>query len=514
MGFSFLIYRAVTAILGGHYEELTHPSFLMHLVGASSLAVLWLVCRTGTRSVATVRAVETFAIFGAVIGYSLMSSSIPAWQMPHYISLLALEALFVARAIYVPSSALRSLVLTTTAGAPFLAATYVVFREVDTSNWVHVSDAVRAATGEQIARSQTVFAGLWWVVTIALSAGASKVIYGLRKSVHSARKLGQYELVEKLGEGGMGVVYRAEHAMLRRPTAVKLLRPDQSGEKSIARFEKEVRQTARLSHPNTVTIFDYGRTPDGTFYYAMELMQGGTLTDVVEVDGPQDPSRVIRVIECVAQALAEAHGIGLIHRDIKPSNIMLVRQGGELDVPKVLDFGLVKELTGGEVSVTHAGAIAGTPQYMPPEAITEPERVDGRSDIYALGAVAYYLLAGHHVFQGSNVVEVCSHHLHTEPPPFERDVPAELAAIVMRCLAKDPDDRPQSATELAALLAACGVARWTAADGARWWSQHGGAVRERLAAQALSSSGHTLDIDMASRSLDPAIAVTAPRRAL
>ena len=180
-----------------------------------------------------------------------------------------------------------------------------------------------------------------------MAAGFSQTIYGLRKAVSDIRRLGQYTLEEKLGEGGMGVVYRASHAMLRRPTAIKLLLPDRAGKEALTRFEREVRRTAMLTHPNTVTVFDYGRTTDGVFYYAMELLEGASLEEIVEVDGPQPAERVIHLLEQVAASLAEAHDAGLIHRDIKPGNILVVDRGGISDLVKVVDFGLVKDVRGG-----------------------------------------------------------------------------------------------------------------------------------------------------------------------
>jgi serine/threonine-protein kinase len=233
-----------------------------------------------------------------------------------------------------------------------------------------------------------------------------------------------------------------------------------------------------LTHPNTITIYDYGRTPDGVFYYAMELLDGSSLETVVKLDGPQPPARVARVLEMVAAGLAEAHGLGLVHRDIKPANIFLCRQGGEFDIAKVLDFGLVKVVEDGwDPGITRDGVISGTPQYLAPEALTDPDTVDARSDLYALGAVGYYLLTGEHVFTG-NVAEVCGHHLHTTPtPPSERlgrELPVELEAVIMRCLAKDPRERPASAAELRDRLATMrGVDGWRQAEARAWWEDRG-----------------------------------------
>ena len=326
---------------------------------------------------------------------------------------------------------------------------------------------------------------IWWTLVTIVCVSISRIIHNLRREIRQAMRLGQYTLDEKLGEGGMGMVYRASHAMMRRPTAVKLVPPEKAGEQILARFELEVQQTARLTHPNTIRIYDYGRTHDGVFYNAMELLDGAPLDAVVAKDGPQPLGRVLRVMGMVAGALAEAHDLGLIHRDIKPANIFLCGQGGELDVAKVLDFGLVKVLNARVDEVlTGDGVVTGTPQYVAPEALIDPETVDGRIDLYALGAVGYFMLTGEQVFTGS-IVEVLGHHLHTEPiPPSERvgrELPAEVEALIMQCLAKNPDDRPQSATEFSQRMGACrGVPQWTQTDARAWWDGRGESLKTDL----------------------------------
>ncbi|RLB49189.1 MAG: serine/threonine protein kinase, partial [Deltaproteobacteria bacterium] len=277
---------------------------------------------------------------------------------------------------------------------------------------------------------------------------------------------------------------------------IKLLKPGANSEKAIERFAREVRLTAQLTHPNTVTIYDYGRTPDDVFYYAMELLDGAHLGEVVAVSGPQPARRVVKVLREVASALTEAHGVGLIHRDIKPANIILSFQGGVPDVAKVVDFGLVKELDQeGDVGLTNGNAVTGTPQYMSPEAITAPDEVNARSDIYALGAVGYFLLTGTHVFRAATIVGVCADHLHTEPEsPSARlgaSVPADLEALILECLRKDPGDRPQSAAALELRLEGLGCAgTWSHAEAAAWWDEFRGALDERRGApEALGSEG-------------------------
>jgi serine/threonine-protein kinase len=270
--------------------------------------------------------------------------------------------------------------------------------------------------------------------------------------------------------------------MMRRPTAIKLLRPEKAIEANLKRFEREVQLTARLTHPHTITLFDYGRTPDGVFYYAMELLDGASLEKVVAVAGRLDPARVVHVLYEVAGALVEAHDVGLIHRDIKPANIILCRQGGLYDFPKVVDFGLVKDLDpGGDAALTRADVIAGTPLYIAPEAVTSPDSVSPLSDLYSLGAVGYFALTGQNVFKGRTLVEVCSHHLHTEPePPSKRlgvPLPADLEAVVLDCLQKDPARRPTGARDLRRRLEACAAfGGWTEDAARAWWEEHAAAI--------------------------------------
>ena len=319
-----------------------------------------------------------------------------------YAGLLACANTVMARAIIVPSTTQRTLVASAAAMAPLVPASLLAGSR-DLEN--------------------TIYVATWCAVSIAIATIGSRVIFGLRTEAALARRLGQYTLEEKIGAGGMGVVYRASHAMLRRPTAIKLLPPDRAGEANLVRFEREVQMTAQLSHPNTVAIYDYGRTPDGVFYYAMEYLDGINLEELVRDHGRQPPGRVVAILDQVCGALSEAHARGLVHRDIKPANIILTERGGEPDVAKVVDFGLVKPLASenATAAMSMPGVLTGTPHYMSPESMTMPEEADPRSDLYALGAVGYFLLTGQPVFEGGTVVDVLSHHLHTEPvPPSQR----------------------------------------------------------------------------------------------
>jgi predicted Ser/Thr protein kinase len=299
-----------------------------------------------------------------------------------------------------------------------------------------------------------------------------------QKAEIEAQQLGQYTLERKLGAGGMGVVYKGHHSMLRRPTAIKMLDVDKVNDASIARFEREVQITCQLNHPNTVAIYDYGRTPEGLFYYAMEYLDGINLQTLVEKYGPQSEGRVIHILSQVCGSLFEAHSLGLVHRDIKPANIMLNRRGGETDVVKVLDFGLVKALDEEkQAGATAANSLTGTPLYMAPEAIQTPHAVDGRSDLYAVGAVGYYLLTGRAVFDATSIVELCKQHIEIVPvAPSQRlgkPVSAELEHALLACLEKSRNKGPATARDLAQLLARCPSAKsWPLDEAEAWWGRH------------------------------------------
>ncbi|HET6880518.1 MAG TPA: serine/threonine protein kinase [Pirellulales bacterium] len=316
----------------------------------------------------------------------------------------------------------------------------------------------------------------------AFSIVVARLQHAMRQAALATKTLGQYQLEEQIGAGGMGVVYRGRHALLRRATAIKLLNVDKTTPDTIRRFEREVQITSQLNHPNTIAIYDYGHTPEGVFYYAMELLEGIDLEQLVQRYGPLPEGRVIFILRQVCGSLSEAHRIGLIHRDVKPANVIFTCRGGVPDFAKLVYFGLVKAI-GGErdASLTAAGAVTGTPLYLSPEAIQHPDQVDRRTDIYAVGAMGYYLLTGMPVFEAKSVVDILMHHVHTPPqPPSQRSgkfVSPELEAIVLRCLAKEREDRPSTAQELADALARCSTSGgWTEAEAAAWWECYTGNV--------------------------------------
>jgi serine/threonine protein kinase len=348
--------------------------------------------------------------------------------------------------------------------------------------------------------------GLGLLLVAGAIALSSRRIYGLQKEVRRAERLGQYVLEDKIGEGGMGAVYRARHAFLRRPTAIKLIRSGLASREMLARFEREVQLTSQLTHPNTIAIYDYGRTPDGVFYYAMEYLPGLPLDQVIEGDGPQPANRVVHIVRHICASLAEAHRIGLVHRDIKPGNVMICERGGSYDIVKVLDFGLVKELDErGQPGVTALDHVVGTPMYMAPEGVISAANVSPRSDVYAVGAVAYALVTGEHVFKGDSAPEIVGHHLHTAPvPPSERlgrPVDPFLERMIMTCLSKLPEERAADAAELLLQIEEQWTGgAWTQRDARAWWETRAPAMLEaRRAAEESVSRGPKVEVDLSGR---------------
>jgi eukaryotic-like serine/threonine-protein kinase len=336
------------------------------------------------------------------------------------------------------------------------------------------------------------------------AAVISRFIYHLTGQVGRLRDMGSYRLIEPLNSGGMGEVWIAEHALLARRVAIKLIKtealhgayPDEVRAVN-ARFEREARSTASLSSPHTVALYDFGSTDDGAFYLVMELLEGIDLQRLVRDFGPLDAPRVIHIVGQVCKSLAEAHQKGIVHRDIKPANIVLSIQGCEHDFVKVLDFGLAKSKAEAVTEhITITGAALGTPAFMAPETAAGKPNIDGRADIYSLGCVAYYLLTGELVFPEKDSLSMALAHVNTPPPlPSTRTevaVPEALDRLILQCLAKDPTARPQSCRQLAAALAAIDEPRWTADQARQWWEVNKPAIPMRTATPTGMKPGRTI----------------------
>jgi eukaryotic-like serine/threonine-protein kinase len=445
-------------------------------------------------------------LVGIDLAYAWLSAScflalgfaLPIYARPELVQLICVMQLLGARAFLVPSTARRTTLVGLVPLALVVVSTYVIY----TGN--------SPAPGAPGALEYATIAGILGGGPLVVTTLTSRTIFGLRERAREAMQLGQYTLLEKIGAGGMGVVYKARHATLRRPTAIKLLPAERAGEHNLARFEREVQLTSQLTHPNTVAIYDYGRSADGILYYAMEFLDGLDLDSVVALAGPLPEARAVHILTQISLALAEAHELGLLHRDIKPQNVIVCRRGGVNDVAKVVDFGLIKELQrASDLSTSAINTIVGTPLYMSPEAIARPSTVDVRGDLYALGALGYFLLTGTPPFRGDSVVEICSQHLHVpvEPPSRRsgRALAPALEALLLACLEKDRERRPASAAELANLLAQTGVEAWSRADADGWWRQHTEQVavvkreRSEAAERASTVPMATVAVDLRSR---------------
>lgn len=409
------------------------------------------------------------ALFFVLVSYSMLVTAAQDGYVTRigsiWLMLIFTYALFIpntprrATAIIVPLAAAPILVLLA------VAITEEPFRELLFSGQMRGGSIME--TGMIMALAAVT--AIWGVRTIGT----------LRREAFAAKQLGQYRLKNPIGEGGMGEVYLAEHMLLKRPCAIKLIRPDKAGDSRVlARFEREVKQTAKLTHWNTIEIYDYGRAEDGTFYYVMEYLPGLNLGQLVEICGPLPTERVIHLLTQTCDALAEAHQQGLIHRDIKPANIFAAKRGSVYDVAKLLDFGLAKPtFNAPDVAITMEGTVTGSPLFMSPEQATGETEADIRSDIYSLGVVAYYLLSGQTPFNSNKPLQVMMAHARDVPPsPATHNpaIPADIEQIVMRCLEKDPDRRFQDVESLREALSACRDAGlWTREMATNWWECHG-----------------------------------------
>ncbi len=322
---------------------------------------------------------------------------------------------------------------------------------------------------------------------VPLAYVGSRIVHSMSTQIAEASQVGSYKLISKIGEGGMGEVWRGEHETLARPAAIKLIRTEnvkgasRPDDVALQRFEREAQVTAALESFNTVNVYDYGTTDDGQVYYVMELLRGIDLDRLVDEFEPLPPERAVFFLKQICESLEEAHKAGVTHRDIKPANILACRYAGRVDVIKVLDFGLasLRKRDDPSLHLTNQDSVIGTPSYMPPEQIKDHDAVSPQSDIYCLGCVGYWLVTGKPLFGGSSAVEVLAAHLHETPsPPSElrEGIPAELDDVIMRCLAKKPDERPNGASAVRDLLDRVPSDGWRQTDAKSWWDQN----RERL----------------------------------
>ena len=424
--------------------------------GLVVMAVIWRVLLV-RRALSTAALYRIDLLYAIGIGCAFAASAYlaPELRPAAWTSLIFACLAVFTRALFVPSTGRRTAVVSALAFLPLVAASAALVSVAGVDEDLPPAAFVVGCT-------------LVTTVVVLISATGSRIIYGLRSQ---ALQLGQYTLDRMIGQGGMGEVYRAHHALLRRETAIKLMRPDRPGV-DVDRFEREVTAMSRLTHPNTVAVFDYGRSPDGVFYYAMEYLGDGlNLEQLVQRHGALPAGRVIHILAQVCGALHEAHSAGIVHRDIKPANIILCERGAMPDVAKVVDFGLAKELT--QKTGDTKQIILGTPEYLAPEAATDPTSARGPADLYALGAVGYFLLTGQKVFEGRSGIDALVQHVTATPrPPSELvPVPADLEALVLACLAKSPAARPTAAALQLALRALPPSPGWDDAEAARWWRE-------------------------------------------
>jgi len=511
LSFSFYVYgAAMISILQKIWPPLTSTPMLWHAAATLVFAFQWLACRRGRRSSKQLNSID---VGGTLLGIMLFGGltlvEADGFQDSVAVSNGHAESLLIAmitlamvttRAILVPGTARRTFWVSAAAGcvAPFVA--YVIT--------VRTTSDVQLAAKPWLPLVAGAYVAMWSTLTVTVATVAAKVIYGLSQRVREVATVGQYTLEEKIGEGGMGVVYRARHALLRRPTAVKLLRHDVAGPRNVHRFEREVQLTSGLTHPNTIAIYDFGHTPEGVFYYAMEYLDGITLEDLVAHSGALPVARVVHLLKQLCGALVEAHSVGLIHRDIKPANVMICVRGCVPDQIKVVDFGLVKEHAADESAAeSRTSALVGTPLYLAPESITDPGRVDARVDLYAVGAVAYFLLVGAPVFKGRTLIEICAQHLHGTPVPpslrTEQVIPPALEDLVLSCLQKVPAARPATAAEILATLNDLTLPQpWTSENALEWWREAAPELLARVKARRSKPSWggmETLAVDLYGR---------------
>jgi hypothetical protein len=488
-GFGVFLLRAFSS-----FDEYTAKGSGELLAGHVAVTALlgflaWRLCVKCNMVIGHLRVAE-FLIFGGPAAYMMtvnVYNLLHGAQLgdghahiPHISSFWVL--LILSYAIFIPNTWRRALVVLCIFGAIPLAAIGIAY-------WRSPDVAALMKTGD----FEGTFVEHFLIMAIAIASGTLgvKAIGTLRQEAFVARQLGQYRLRKMLGSGGMGEVYLAEHQMMKRPCAIKVIRPEKAGDPQVlARFEREVQATAKLSHWNSIDIYDYGRTADGTFYYVMEFLPGHNIGELVTDYGPMPANRVVYLMRQVCEALSEAHSHGLVHRDIKPANIFCAYRGGMFDVAKLLDFGLAKPLDNmQEAGLTQEGTITGSPLFMSPEQATGGHEVDERSDIYSLGAVMYLLTTGKPPFDYTAPLKVLVAHA-SETPASPRElnptIPLELDEIIMRCLEKQPEDRFQDVASLQEQLERVLFEEpWTSKQASAWWNCHGCPERKAMAAEAV-----------------------------
>jgi len=495
MFWSFATLISFLLLMYWRYKKLSplHNSWIMGMAigGLVILAVIWRLGLVHKEvPLARLTLIDRFYAVGTGMTFGAAAFLSRDLAIAPFSCLLYTSFMVLLRAIVVPSTGTRTAILGSLAFAP------IVFAALGIALADPLVDPLKEPVPLPLPGPAYVGGTLLvGTVVVMLATVGSRIIYGLRRQVSAAMQLGQYTLLHKIGEGGMGAVYRARHAMLRRPTAVKLVQPNKVDAQTLDRFEREVQHMSLLTHPNTVAVYDYGRSADGVFYYAMEFLDGINLESLVIRDGAQPFDRVVSILTQVAGALAEAHHSGLIHRDIKPANIILCERGGETDVVKVVDFGLVKEITAAS-DTTSTKSILGTPSYIAPEAVTDPDLVGTAVDLYALGAVGYFLLTGKKVFDGKTSLDICVQHVTgTVIAPSEvrgRPLPAELEQLILDLLEKSPDKRPTAVTLIKRLRMLEPVGDWTEEIAEDWWTD----LRARIKAVDTSSPTLTIKVDL------------------
>lgn len=411
--------------------------------------------------------------FSFVAGYVLLITFSSSVYSPTAPRVFAYSILLFAHAAIIPSHVWVQVLLGATISIGYPLGLFLVYHR-----YPEVRSLWELRGGGDAFYSFVVTRFLDVFLLSAISVFVTKTLYHFRAKLSRAKALGNYILKGEIGSGGMGKVYRAKHAFMARPTAVKVLAPRHEDPKAaLARFQQEVKLCCQLTHPNTITIFDYGEGADHTFYYAMELLQGMDLQRLVERFGPLPLNRVAFLLKQIAGSLGEAHAMGIIHRDIKPSNIYLAQKGGLHDFVKVLDFGLAKEYRKRGREIPRSGDVfSGTPRYTAPECLKSNGVIDARADIYMMGSLSYWLLTGHSPFEEDSDEALMQDHLTKEavpPSSLVAGLPKEMDAFILKCLKKDPEQRHQCVEEFMDELQKVPLAsEWGFREAAAWWFEN------------------------------------------